>query len=79
MEDTHSRAYGLAHTQILVELLRKLIQSRILTDSDVRTLLESSGRALETKGTEVAAAAMTHVQLIGEAVGVAPRQVDGRQ
>ena len=72
MEDVHSRAYGLAHSEIIVALLRSLIKSKDLSTDDVKALLASAGQTLELKGTDVAAAATEHVRLIGEAVGVAP-------
>ncbi len=78
MEDEHSRAFGMAHTQILIELLRKLISQQTLTESDARALLESAGNALGRKATDVAHAAMVHVRLIGEEVGVSPKQADDR-
>jgi len=77
MEDEHSRTLGLAHTQILIELLKKLIDSRALSKSDVRALLESAGNALLSKRTAVAEIATEHVRLIGEGVGVSPEQIDG--
>ncbi|MGO8846641.1 MAG: hypothetical protein ACLQFI_15155 [Methylocella sp.] len=72
MEDVHSRAYGLAHSAILAELLRALINSNTLSASDVLALLTNAGQVLASKGTDVAAAATEHVKLIGEAVGVSP-------
>ena len=72
MEDVHSRAYGLAHSEIIVELLRSLIKSNTLSANDVLALLTNAGQTLASKGTDVAAAATEHVKLIGEAIGVAP-------
>jgi hypothetical protein len=70
MEDVHSRAYGLAHSEILVQLLHSLINSNTLSTNDVLALLTNAGQALASKGTDVAAAATEQVRLIGEAVGV---------
>lgn len=77
MEDEHSRTLGLAHTQVLVELLKKLIEVRVLSKSDVRSLLKSSGDSLLAKRTGVATVATETVRLIGVEVGVAPSPLDG--
>ena len=70
MDDPHSRAYGLAHSAILVELLKALLQHERLSPIEVRTLLAKAERAVAAHSTDTAAAAEQHIKMIGEAVGV---------
>lgn len=71
MTDEHSRAYGLAHSAIIVELFKLLLKNGQLIPKDVQALLTNAGKTLGAQGTDVAAAATEHVKMIGEAVGAA--------
>lgn len=70
MNDRHSRAHGLAHSAIIVELLKALLERGLVTRKDVHTLLTKAGQSLVPHGAETARAAAEHVKMIGEAVGV---------
>jgi hypothetical protein len=70
MEDSHSRAYGLAHQEVLVELLKTLMHTDALSLADARALLTVAGQRLLSKQTDVAVAASEQVKMIGEAIGI---------
>ena len=67
MTDEHSRAYGLAHSVIMIELLKALLKHERLIPKDVHELLTSARNSLASYGTDVATAAAEHVKIIGEA------------
>jgi hypothetical protein len=63
MEDMHSRAYGLAHSAIIIELLKNLLAQGHIIPADAKSILTKAGQSLISKGTDVSAVASEHVKL----------------
>ncbi len=72
MDDLHSRAYGLAHDEVLEFLLAELLKNGTLTVRELHDLLEKSANKILSNKTEVSAAASEHIRRLAVAVGVAP-------
>ena len=72
MADLHSRAYGLAHDEVLELLLTALLKNGTLTVLEVHDILEKSADILLSNKTDLSAAASEHIRRLAVAVGVAP-------
>ncbi len=70
-EDPHSRAYGMANSTVLAELLKLLISDGLLPPEKVKSFLNSAKRQLLDQHTDPSAAAAEQIQIMQEVVGVA--------
>jgi hypothetical protein len=68
--DQNARAYGLAHSALLIEIFKRLLENEPMIPKDAKEIFDKVEQALLGGGTDISSAAVEHVRHIRRALPI---------